>query len=224
LKPTIDICLSSKISNQDSLVLVSSVLTHPNKNHSNVVLLTNDHSFVSSYIESKIETTLSGYSINAPNIYSINSINVKGCPSIALKQENNKDILRANVKRIILKLIVQRLNSFYMGKTFIPKNALPEGVICFKLNKGFVVRRNIYITVISKDLDFIYTSKKVISALQYSNSELSDGYISKGIINVAYKLVDINEEGLEVSVQPEIISAIRCEGNFVFIHPDTQLS
>ncbi len=42
LAPTFDVCLTSKISNQDSLVLVSSVLPQPRTTYDNVVLLTND--------------------------------------------------------------------------------------------------------------------------------------------------------------------------------------
>lgn len=49
LMPTFDICLSSKISNQDSLVLISSILPTSKDNVTSVIVFTNDGEFASSF-------------------------------------------------------------------------------------------------------------------------------------------------------------------------------
>ncbi len=224
LSPTFDVCLTSKISNQDSLVLVSSVLPQIKTTHDNVVLLTNDSSFVSSYYDSKIKDVLATHSVSEPNIYSINKIHVKGDADINLHIANDKSQLKLKANKKILELIQKRLQPLYLGKTFTPDSpTFPTNIICFKLVENFTVRNNIYITIISKELDFIYTSKRKILSLHRNGTELAAGFISPvdEKINVAYKLVDVDDAGNEVAVSMDIINAIRTEGNLVFIHPDS---
>lgn len=221
LAPTFDVCLTSKISNQDSLVLISAVLPQQRITHDNVILLTNDGSFVSFFEDAKVEDTLRKHAIMSPITYSIDKIPISGGGHISLTQTNTKDQLLRFSKSKILELITKR--TFMLGKTFIPNKSLPDGVVCFKLNKATTVKKDIYITILSKDLDFIYTSKKRIKALQQNGVDLADGYTSPSDnkINVAFKLVDINEVGDEIPVNTTIITAIQAEDNYVLIHPDS---
>ncbi len=85
----------------------------------------------------------------SPNTYSIDKIPLNVGGHICLVQNNSKDQLATQATQKILELIVKRLSGYFIGaKHFLPPIIpLPEGVVCFKLNKGTTVRRNIYITV-----------------------------------------------------------------------------
>jgi hypothetical protein len=224
LSPTFDVCLTSKISNQDSLVLVSSVLPFPKTSYDNVVLLTNDSSFVSSFESAQITNTLGNHSVSAPKVYSVEKISLKGGGHINLVVPNQKQALEVLTKQKITELILEKHSENFMGITFTPNNQnLPEGVIPFKLKKNYPVRNNIYITIIGKNLDFIYTSRNKVIALQHNGNELNTGYVSPvdNKINVAFKINDIDENGAELAVDPVIVTEIRTDGNYVFVHPDS---
>lgn len=224
LSPTFDVCLSSKFSNQDSLVLVSSVLPLPNTTYDNIVLLTNDSAFTNSFETGQIKETLDNHSISCPKVYSINNIPISSGGNIDLKVNNERAALENKTNQKILEIISEKMKDFFMGRTFTPNNQnLPDGVVPFKLIKNFSVKSNIYITVIGKNLDFIYTSKNKIASLQHNGTALNDGFVSPADkkINVAFRIQDTNENGEEVAVNAEIVNALRAEGNFVFIHPDS---
>lgn len=220
LKPTFEICLSTKISNQDCLVLISSVIPQPSIYSNYLELLTNDNDFAKFVTDSDIDPLFSSFNIPKPSVSHIERI----IGNINLTKDNDTEKVHAAIKNLITNLIIVKNQELFLGKTFKPHNtALPENLICFKLEKGVVVRKDIYITVLSKDLDFIYTSKIKVPALHHNGSALAEGFVSQSDenINVSYMLVDLDINGAEVAADKQITSAIRQEGNLVFIHPDS---
>lgn len=224
LTPTFEVCLSTKISNQDSLVLISAVLPQPKTYMDGLQLLTNDGEFVKFFDEANIDHVFSTFNIEKPVVSAIDKINSQGNTKINLKETINKEDLEGHLKDKIVRLIKEKNKSFFIGTTFTPTGAgFPNDAICFKFNLNQEVPRDIYITVLGKNLDFIYTSKKKTSALLHSGEELEAGHIfTNGAKNkVSYKLVDVDAQGNEVAISADIVNAIRTEGNLVFVHPDS---
>lgn len=224
LSPTFDVCLSSKLSNQDSLVLVSSVYPSSNKTNDDVVLLTNDGSFASSTSSNTIKDTLTQHKISAPKVYQINNIEIQNEGSLNLQEIIDPSELRSKTIKKILELIINKQESLFMGKTFTPSGErFPKNIVAFKLEKRFIVKKNIYISIIGKDLDFIYTSRNKISSLYHNGTPLTDGFIAPDDkkINVSFKITETNIDGTEKDVESQIMQTFRTEGHYVFIHPDS---
>jgi len=79
------------------------------------------------------------------------------------------------------------------------------------------------VTVISKDLDFIYTTKKEIN-FWHNNSQITPGYklpVNQKDVIVSFSVKDKDEEGNEIPVEQLILDSIRAKDNLVFIHPDS---
>lgn len=225
LNPTFELCLSTKISNQDSLVFISAILPQPDEFSTGLQLLTNDKEFVKFYSEANIEHIFSTHNISKPDVIGIDKIIGKKNKSINLTEENSKENLASHLNENIIRLIMEKNKLLYLGTTFPPSNNnFPENIICFKFKANTIAPRGIYISILSKNLDFLYTSRKKIDALHHNNKELPIGFISSNTkINVSFRIVDIDINGDEIPVSMEIITALRSEGNFVFIHPDSKI-
>jgi predicted nucleic acid-binding protein len=226
LDPTFDICLASKISNQDCLIVVSSVLPQPDTSHSNVVLLTNDRVLVAHFKSAKLDDVLSSHSISSPQLLHFNNIKVADAASIKLADPIEKPALKEMVKANLIELVKHKLSRLYLGTTFEARNiTFPRNGVCFKLVENYKLPENVYVTVISKDLEFIYTAKKKIIAFWHNGKPVTTDYIlpADQKNNISFLIEDVDVEGKPRPVEQRIIDAVRAEGNLVFIHPDSSV-
>ena len=224
LHPTSEICLSTKLANQDCLVLISAILPQPGMVSENLLVLTNDGDFVKFFDEANIDEVFTPYNTTKPELIGISKIIGDSRTVLNLKTPISRADIEKHIKSIVIRILIEKNKELYLGKTIIPTHStFPADIIAFKFNLNQPVPKNIYLTVISKDLDFIFTTRKKIESLHHNNSSLDAGHIftddSKN--KVSYKLVDFNDAGAEIAVDPAIIAAIRTEGNLVFIHPDS---
>lgn len=216
--PTIEVCLSSKISNQDSLVLISSVLPQ-SKETENIVLLTNDGSFISSYNKANVSTILNSLSIKSPELISVENVpeNIK---LVGKDSTPNVDLV-GRFNKLLANLILKKMNHYYIGKTFPPTGAkFPDDCISISLVLEKTLNNGLYITIIGKDLDFIYSSKKPVEYWNNGTALGAQFIPEQENRNVSCRMVEINEDGHETPVQQDIINSLRSEGNMVFVHPD----
>ena len=214
-----DVCLSSKIANQDSMVLISSVFPQPSKNNE-VVILTNDTQFYTAFNKGKVSDILQNLNICSPkfiNLDTLGKMNLAGVESLQ-RDDNNK------INLYLFNLITKQLKNFFLGKTFTPSGEnLPNNCICFKLIDGVPLKNGIYVSVLSKELDFIYTSKKPVRFWN-NGAEIFDGFTSsEGNKNISYLITEVDENSIEIPIPNEVLAAIKAEGNHVFVHPDTLL-
>lgn len=221
LKSARDICLSTKIANQDSLVIVSSVLPQPNKS-CEAVFLTNDTNLCAWYNKGNASAVLENLNICSPRLIKIDAI-----PGIRILGEDilTSDKIEENITPLLFSLICQNREKEYIGKTFTHHGeGFPNNCICFKLreNRPLVNGEDgKYVTILSKDLDFIYTSKKPVRFWN-NGAEIIDGFTAlPDNNNISYCIVDVDENGNEIPVLLEIIELLRIDGNHVFIHPDS---
>jgi hypothetical protein len=224
LHPTSEICLATKLANQDCLVLISAILPQPGIVSENLQVLTNDGDFIKFFEEANIDHVFTPYNTTKPALIGIDKILGEARTVINLKSVMAKADIETHIKSVIIRLLIEKNKALFLGKTIIPTSAtFPSDVIPFKFNLNQSVPENVYITVVSKDLDFIYTTRKKIAHLQHNGTELVQGhqFTDEAKNKVAYKLTDVSDTGIEIPVDAAIINAIRVEGNFVFTHPDS---
>jgi len=222
LNPTFDVCLNSKLANQDSLVLVSSVLPFPQITNDNVYILTNDTKFVTHFKDSDLKGIFSKYKIPYPQLAYMEQFNFVSGNSINLTAERDNEELKNFVNEQTIKFLKQ--SELFLGEIIMPRSlTIPENIICFKVKKEREWRNDVYITVISKNLEFIYTVKRKIDHFEHQRTKITDGQIftSDGLSHIAFKAFELDEDGNEKSVENEILNALKEEGNLVFIHPDS---
>lgn len=223
LQPTRDICLASKLANQDCLVLISSVLPEQNITHQNVLLLTNDKEFSKFFESADLATLLSSHSIFPPSIVFLRRVLCPGAQPLDLTDAIDDAALVQDVKKYLLAMIKIQLGKFYLGETFAPKgSAVPNDCVCFSLRDKTTLPLDIYVTILSKDLDFIYTTKTVISDFRHNGSQVNAASrFSERDNNISFRIVGIDETGKAKSIPQDIIDVLRAEGNLLFIHPDS---
>jgi hypothetical protein len=80
---------------------------------------------------------------------------------------------------------------------------------------------NVHLVFVSRDLDFIYTTKSKISNFLDHMAPLTYPYtqtINKGL---TFSLDEKDSLGASINHPPDVILKLRQPGNLVFIHPDT---
>ena len=226
LEPTSDICLETKIGNQDSLVLVSAILPKPGIKTDNLYLITNDADFVNFFEKANIDHLFTQHNLQKPSLVKIDKIENLTKSILSLKNPVELVEIQKYLNDSIIKMILEKNRPLFLGKTITPTSpTFPKDLVCFKFNLNTVVPKNIYLTVISKDLSFIYTSKKKIIALHHGASTLAKGHIftDEAKNKVSYKLVEIDDNGEDIPPNFDMIEILREEGHYVFIHPDSFL-
>jgi len=223
LTPTFEICLSTRMNNQDCLVLISSILPTPKTPISNIQLFTNDTDFVSESGNVNIDTILAANKLNKPSVHAIKNVPGQGTTVINLTSTHDAAKIKTHLAGKVAKLLEQQNDGLFLGVTFTPKAGFPDGIICFKFRANTSVPTDLYITVISKDLEFIYTSKNKIDFLWHNGKQIAKGHtFAEGEDNnVSCKLSDRDDQGNEIPIDKAIVAAILNEGNLVFIHPDS---
>lgn len=217
--PMKEVCLSTKISKEDSLVLVSSlfrekeeIITEP------VILLTNDGDFCKYANLSKdyIGSVLAEEGLQNPGVEHMNTIgrvaNYKEVKNLTQEIEGiNKsvaDYLKACMKELF--------GEYYIGNTLkvnfknAPAHTLGIDVKAPELKNGP------FIAIVSKDVDYIYCPRAQADFHKGLDS-IGDKFVpQKGDSHVSF-VCDTEE----VVVSDEIFNRLNDDGNLVFIHPDS---
>lgn len=219
--PMKEVCLSTKISKEDSLVLVSSlfkedeeIITGP------VVLLTNDGDFCRFANLSKvfIGGVLVGEGLRNPGIEHIDTVG-----KVFGKQPyTNLSIQNDNINKCVADYLSLCLKSFfasdYLGETLqvhfekAPAHTLGIDVKAPELKNG------LYIAIISKDMDFIYCPN-VQADFYHGQDSIGERFVPKK--KDSYVSFACDKEG--VVVADEIFDRLNQAGNLVFIHPENYI-
>ena len=223
LLPTFDVCLSSKISNHDSMVLISSILPTAKDNIASVIVFTHDSDFVNSCNgNGVIDNLFQKHSLIKPNLKLISDIG----GNTNLKIDHTEAQLSGFFQLMITNVLVKRNEPKFLGLTFTPTGAnFPQDCACFKLVENFALPQNVYVTVIGKALDFIYTTKVKVSSFWHNQGPVAANFVSPAApaekLNISFKVVDKDADGNETAPSGDVMTALREPGNFVFIHPDS---
>jgi hypothetical protein len=224
LSPTFDINLSSKVSKEDSLVLTSAVWTDSATKESFVVFASNDQQFFDSYEPSTLNPILDSHGLNPPVIEFLKDIKLPSGTKVNLTDSNDDQQLIAFLPNKLTDLILTKNKSLFLGKTFTPTGqGFPSDAISFKLLPNTELKNNIYLTIIGKNLDFIYSVRcPVVHFFNNSSTPIATyPFISLTETNIAFtpQVID-NDTSTPVSIDSAIINRMREDGNLIFINPD----
>ena len=217
--PMKEVCLSTKISKEDSLVLVSSlfrekeeIITEP------VILLTNDSEFCKYANLSKdfIGSVLAQEGLLNPGVEFVNSIG----KVVNSKKTNNLTQDVEDINKCVVDYLTACMKNlfgdYYIGNTLqvnfenAPAHTLGIDVKSAELKNG------LYIAIVSKDMDFIYCPN-VQADFHHGIDSIGDSFVPKKKDSHVSFACDKDN----VVVDDDIFSRLNQAGNLVFIHPDS---
>ena len=221
LAPTKEINLFSKISREDSLISVSSVWQEVSTKENFLVLLTRDKPFVDSFREIDLQFIFDNYDLTSPTVEYVESMQLGGAYFLNLTDPNHDAQIPEYLKNKIKELILKRNQKYFLGKTIPCGNSpnFPTDVVCFKLIENTPLNNNLYLTIIGKDLDFIYSTKLPVASF-YDQVPIQNYPLQKNVTtDISFKPMEKVGEAA-TPIPAEIVSRLRETGNLVFINPD----
>ncbi len=222
LKPTFALCLSTKLSKEDSLVLASALLPEPSNPEEVIHLVTKDEHFAKNINNENLSAIYAEHSLNAPYVDWINKIELESGTHVNLTSAQDDARLDEFLPIKVTELIKSKNMDLFLGKTFPPEgNGFPDNAICFKIALNKQLPNNIFVTIISKDLTFIYSSKHRIPEFWQNGGAVANNFSTNEEAQTNISFLIKNEEGVNLSV--DIMSRLREAGNLIFIHPDSNV-
>ncbi len=225
-KPHQDLVLSTRISKEDSLLLLSSVFPDCLKKEDHLVLLTNDKQFYNALCGDKeIETSNTVFKENGlikPYTYHLKRIALNvGRKFINLIDNTmSEDEVKDFINQFIIEHIMERNKKLFLGKIVTCPVNMQGKLMCFKLMAPELVNE-IYVTVLSAKLDNIYNHKQRLEHFYNINRIETYPYIPDDQIttsrNISIEIKDKEEEYLSDADYKKVFE----NGNLVFIHPDS---
>ena len=215
LAPMKGICLSTKISREDSLVLVSSVYKSSIEEVSErVILLTGDKDFYDWATDSKDDISGVFKEGKTPDIEYIGNLGAGlagytgGTKSLKSKIENVGELAVHYVTSCLMDTYKDRL----LGKVTIRKCSRElKHLIAFKA-EAELKEKELYTLVLTKNMSFLY-SPKPLSKLYHCGKQIETPFAPKGGNNLVTFVCEENDE--------EVFNVVNAEENYVFIHPDS---
>ena len=219
--PISEICLHSKISKEDSFVIVSAVNPLPSQYNNVCFVLTHDRDFEKWHRQAQAHLSTIYHDYHLPEPIMVCQTNVFG-----VNLDNNDPFEFDSIKERFMETFIERNQSFYLGKTMIPygDNA-PNNMFALHSVTSNRILANKYITIIGKDLDYSITTPTPITFF-HERAAVENGVVfGRGVENIITGLFSQQDSADETVFSDEdyqeILSLIRAEGNYVFYHPDS---
>jgi len=217
LKPMKGVCLSTKISREDSLVLVSSVYKSSIEEVSErVVLLTGDKDFYDWAIESKSEIESVFSTSKTPDIEHIMSIgnSISGFSGGTKSLREKIDDVDELAVQYVKSCLMDTYKDSYIGKVVV-KNCpgAPSNMMALK-SEVKLENNELYMVILSKSLSFVYCPQPK-SRLYHSGKMISVPFEPKGGDNIVTFVCDETDN--------DIFKSVNEAGNLVFVHPDNSI-
>lgn len=213
--PANDICLSSKISKEDSLVMVSAVSPLPGEVFENVLLVTHDQDFVTWYskdgLKERLDKIFHNFEIPIPKLADTRDIF-----GFNLDNEVNID----NLIEQFCNKFIETFKDLYIGKSIEPVDKCPKDVFALKAELNKTIRQKQYIFVIGKNLDYMYALPKVVE-FYHRGSPIEDGnmFTTAKENHLTASIVYSDDVFTSKATYQEILSELRKEGNYIFYLP-----
>lgn len=217
-EPTKQLCLSSRVSRQDCMIVTSAVFSDIDVKNKDIVIWTGDEDFYKAYHEcDQRSSVFSGYE---PTIEWINNLShTDGKKRISLNLRHTKIYAQLNsfiVNKLKEYILVKNHDSFLGRTDSAPK--LKDIVFFQTETEVHYNPEGFYFTIISKNLNF-HISSKNISSLWLDGKPLveTDYPIAKGsVISVTWLYNSKTEARSE-----EIMKLLKQPGHLVFITPES---
>jgi hypothetical protein len=151
----------------------------------------------------------------------IESMQLNGVYNINLTNAGDDGNIPDYLNNKIKELIIKRNESFYLGNTIRCGNGegFPTTTVCFALKANTPLRNKIYLTIIGRDLDFIYSTRMSVSSFWDQGAIQNYPFESDTETNISFMPMD-DSSGSPQTLSDEILGRLRESGNLVFINPD----
>jgi hypothetical protein len=222
LFPTFEINLSSRLSREDSLVLTSAVWIDSTRKEKFVLIASNDQDFFDSYDENLLRPIFAKHGLTPPIVEHLKDLKLQNSTKVDLTMASDDVKLTSFLPSKLKELIIERNKTIFLGKTIHCGNGVgfPTNVVCFNLLANTELRNNIYLTIIGKDLDFIYSTKLPVAGF-YDQVSIENYPFQKDVAtNISFRPMEKVGEAV-IPIAAEIVTRLRETGNLVFINPDS---
>lgn len=208
IEPTKDICLSTNISREDTLVMVSCVFPKPSDKLEFGVILSNDKQYKDAFESSKdtIENTLKNKGIAIPSFLNIKQLQYENGNIINLNVQNASMDIASLWNWIIRQMIIKKHCDNYVGETMVPMK---------RLTKCIAIRKSAVDPTIHDSIGLIFIPNDLSRTISI---EKNNNYWNNGIEITKLPFTNANdlEYNLEVSCSETDMNTIRQKGNLVF--------
>jgi hypothetical protein len=221
LAPTKEINLFSKVSREDSLILVSSIWPEVSTKEDFLVLITRDKPFVDSYNELNLNPIFNAHGLQSPLVEYIESMKLDGNYFLNVTESNHDNQIPEYLNNKIKELILLKNKSHFLGKTIPCGHGanFPTNVVCFRLPENTDLNNNLYLTIIGKDLDFIYSIKLPVTDFFDQVSIVNYPLRKTVTTDISFRPME-EIDGTPTPIHTDIVSRLRETGNLVFINTD----
>lgn len=223
LKPTLDLCLDTTISREDSLVLLS--CTYPNKDEKEkqVVLLTRDRLFSKGFNDADISTVFNEYELVIPEVINTGGVEckIKQNEDIPLKINHYSGALaEEQIKQFwtqkLKELIIEKNSDTFLGYTYVHKG---DKCVFFELGEGKLLNKNIGLTIIGQNLDFIYFTRIIPEFWSFNKIENYPFRKDDEKSPISFIPYDTDENGEIIDFRDtQLLAKMKEKGNLVFIN------
>jgi len=227
-KPHTDLVLSSRISKEDSLVLISSIYPDKFIQEDYLVFLTNDDQFFRAFktnlrIDAGIVSTFVDNNLTEPHIFKIADINCQSGKSINLIVDNlTEDDIKKHINQFILEHIESKNQALFLGRTIkcTMNQEMRKKFLCFELDT--ILNRDIYISIVSSDLSIVYNHEVRLSEF-WSHGVIKDYPYTSGDTPASREIVIELKDAEGNHLGEDLMKKLTAKGNLVFLHPDMEL-
>lgn len=206
--PTKDICLSTNISREDTLVMVSCVFPKKSDKLAFGVVLSNDKQYKDAFDNSKdiVENILISRDISVPSFLSIKQLSNENGSVINLNVENSNVDVIPLWNWIIKQMIIKKHGDDFVGETIVPMKKLTNCIAFRNVVNNHTIYDSEALLFIPNDLT------KTISVLKQHNYWNNNTEIK----SLPYINGEDLEYNLEISCSQEDMVLLTQKGNLVF--------
>lgn len=224
-KPHQDLVLSSRISKEDSLLLISSIYPNEFDYEDYSILLTNDTQFSDAFNEPNngtlFETIFKEHGLTKPIVFNLRKCKLEIGVPINFTSSNTPDTIIEFANNFIFEHFKNKNFKLLLGEVISCSCSakLKKQILCFILNDEQILNENIYITIMSKDL-YIYNHPLKLNDFMSWGENLTFPY--KSNTDVKSKQISIKLENLEGGdLDQSVMQKISKPGSLIFIHADS---
>lgn len=227
LKPSLELCLESTISREDSLVLLSCAYPCADYKEQHIILLTRDRLFVKGALDPDIPKVFIDNNLVKPDIIKAENIECgEKVTGVNQKLDLYKQVYAiADIEKFwiqkLKELIIAKNSNEFLGKTYSLKGGGGGAAKCvfFTLGKGLSLPKDVSLTIIGKDLDFIYHTRSIS---EFWNNVKIDNYPFVNNANdekISFKAYDTDDDGKVIDFKDKsLLDLMQKDGNLVFIN------
>lgn len=220
---TFDISLSSKISRHDSLMMASAVWPDANKKDSFVFIISNDQAFVQQCSNQEVHNSFTTHNLSKPKVEWLRSMQLANIHRLNLTVATDDQHLATYLPAKLKELIVEKNSQFYLGRSIQCGNGpgFPTDVVCFELKENTPLANHLYLTIIGRDLDFVYSTKLPVNGFWNQVEIQNYPFQNNQPTNISFRPM-VNTDTGPTAIDQAILNRLRETGNLIFINPDSE--